>query len=115
MATLSESEFMGLDKSNVIDAAGIEKETGFAVLTITDSWDWSDEHAHLLALQNKLNAYFAFIETGEIYESYPEAKGRNIRIDVISRFPLSRKGKKLLELASESSRSLNVSIREFCY
>jgi hypothetical protein len=40
---------MALDHPKVIDAIGVEKEPGFAVLTLADSWDWEDEHTHILA------------------------------------------------------------------
>jgi hypothetical protein len=34
---------------------------------------WSDEWQHLLALQAKLNAYFDFVQSGQIFEVRPEA------------------------------------------
>ena len=42
---------MSLDKPKIVDAIGIEKDTGMAILTIVDSWDWAEEKRHLLALQ----------------------------------------------------------------
>jgi hypothetical protein len=83
---------MSPEKSNTVDAIGIEKDTGVAILTIIDSWDWIDEKRHLLALQEKLNAYFNCIESGEIYEAYPKAAGRKIIIDVIGRFSVPKIG-----------------------
>ncbi|PWU17391.1 MAG: hypothetical protein C5B50_11435 [Verrucomicrobia bacterium] len=80
---------MGLDNPKTVDAAGIEKETEFAVLTIADSWDWEDERQHLEALQTKLNAYFNFIESGQIRHSYPEAAGRKVVIEIVGKYPLS--------------------------
>jgi hypothetical protein len=56
---------MTLDTPDTVDAMGIEIGSGLAVLTIADELDWRDERAHLLALQTKLNAYFAFIESGQ--------------------------------------------------
>ena len=102
---------MSLDKPNLIDAAGIENETGFAVLTIADSWDWADERNHLLALQTKLNAYFAFIETGQLLEHYPEARGRQVLIDVVVRFPVPAVAREFLKKASATSAELGVLIR----
>jgi hypothetical protein len=78
---------MALDKPDIVDAVGIENDTGFAVLTIADYWDWDDEREHLLALQAKLNAYFRFIASGQIWKSYPDAARRQIVIDVVARFP----------------------------
>jgi|SRR5437016_2466958 len=102
---------MGLDKPDIVDAVGIENATGSAVLTIADSWDWNDERAHLLALQAKLNAYFKFIESGQMLNSYPEAAGRNVVIDVVARFPIPKIGVDLLEHASDTYAGLGVAIR----
>ena len=102
---------MPLDNPDVIDAVGIEKDSEFAALTIADSWDWQDEQKHLLALQAKLNAYFRFIESGQIWQSYPDAAGRQIVIDVIGRFPLPQLGIEFLTKASDACAGLGIRIR----
>ena len=33
-------------------------------------------------MQEKLNQYLGFIESGELLETYPDAQGRPVRIDV---------------------------------
>jgi hypothetical protein len=104
-----------LDNPNIVDTVGIEKKTGFAILTITDSWDWSDEQQHLLALQDKLNSYFHFIESGQIFHEYPNAKGRKLVIDVVTRFPLPEIGVNFLEKASAACTDLGVTVRNTYY
>jgi hypothetical protein len=102
---------MAIDKPGQVDAVGIEKNSDFAVLTILDAWDWQDEGKHLLALQSKLNAYFNFIESGQIWVSYPEAAGRQLVIDVVGRFPIPQVGIDLLHRASETCAILDLRIR----
>jgi hypothetical protein len=106
-----EALIMPLDKPDVVDAVGIEKGSDFVALTIADSLDWQDEQNHLLALQEKLNAYFRFVESGQIWESYPEAAGRQVVIDVIGRFPLPQVGIDFLKRASDTCADLGVRIR----
>lgn len=77
---------MSLDQIQKVDAIGEESKTNHAVLTILDSWDWIDVGAHLTALQAKLNAYFEFIESGQIWDAYPLAEKRQLRINVIFRY-----------------------------
>lgn len=36
-----------------------------------------------MLLQNKLNSYLAFVESGEIFDSYPNANGKQIKLDVL--------------------------------
>lgn len=103
---------MSLDSADTVDAAGVEDESGLAVLTIADSWAWDDTEAHLLALQNKLNAYFGFIESGEVFDSYPAARGRRIAIDIVSRFELPAPAIKFLKAASDAAAELNVILRQ---
>jgi len=79
---------MSLEQTNTVDAIGIEKGTENVILTITDSLDWSSEHDHLLLLQEKLNAYLCFVESGEIKETYPQAHGRSVVIQVITQYPI---------------------------
>lgn len=102
---------MSLETTSSVDAVGIENESGFAVLTIMDSWDWSDERNHLLALQAKINAYFQFIEGGQIWISYPAAIGRTIVIEVVCRFPLPNSATKLLHSANNVAADLDVAVR----
>lgn len=102
---------MSLENIKTIDAAGIEKESNCVVLTIADSWPWHDEQAHLLALQAKLNAYFCFIENEEIWQSYPYAVGRQVVIDIVTRFQMPEAGVRLVEAASAIARELKVEVR----
>jgi len=102
---------MSLDQPQTVDAVGIDKESGAVILTIADSWDWQDERPHLLALQAKLNAYFSFIESGQLSESHPNAPGRPLIIEVVSRFALPTSALDVMQRASLACRELGISIR----
>lgn len=39
-------------------------------------------------LQEKINSYLAFLESGEIYETHPKAHGKKIEIKVIGKYAL---------------------------
>jgi hypothetical protein len=101
---------MSLNDSNVVDAVGFEQLSNTVVLNILDSSTWDDELSHLLALQTKLNSYFAFVESGQVYEAYPEAIGRPLRIDIIGREPLPPTAITFLEKASEIAAQLSMKI-----
>ena len=76
---------MAVENLKVIDFASINKE-GNTVLTISDHLKWDDNNEHLLMLQNKINVYLSAIETGNLYEEYPDAKGRNIIINIVAQY-----------------------------
>ena len=103
-----EALVMPLEQTDKIDALGLESETGCAVLTIADSWHWDDEREHLSALQEKLNAYFEFIESGQVWESYPAATGRQLRINVVFRFRPPAVATEFLAKAAAVASELNV-------
>jgi hypothetical protein len=106
---------MSLDSINSIDAIGIESETGVVVLTIADSWGWSQMHEHLLTLQNKLNAYLEFIEAGQIWNEYPAAVGRQLRINVVFRFSPPASALQLLSKAAEAAAEIKTQISHEVY
>lgn len=91
---------MALENVHVIDAVGTDAATGVVVLTLIDGWDWTDERRHLAALQAKLNAYFEFVESGQLEESYPEARNCARRLEIITKHPVTPGGRRLLDQAA---------------
>jgi hypothetical protein len=95
-----------VDQTDKIDFYAIDKATGDLWLTISDHLHWDrDEANHLIILQNKLNAYLRFIESGEVFTKVPDAKDRNIVITLVGKFPLSKN-------ANELFRKAKISIEE---
>ena len=90
-------ELMSVEQPRIIDVISIETESGHAVLTISDHLDWTDCDFHMRVLQDKLNYYLAFIESGEILDSYPSAGGRHIVIEVIFKYPPLPPAQRLLQ------------------
>lgn len=93
-------EEMSIDQANVIDIAHVDKTSGDLWLTIADHMSWEeDEHNHLRLLQDKLNTYLRFVESGEVFETIPNAHGRRIVINVAGKFPLSPNARKFFDQA----------------
>ncbi len=70
---------MSIEDLQVVDFIGTASDEA-VVLTISDHLEWDKEHH--LKLQEKLNTYLSFIESGEIYESYPAAMGKLLKISL---------------------------------
>lgn len=102
---------MAIDKVNTIDLIGIDNKTGDAMLTISDHLDWEDISTHLHVLQEKINTYLRFIESGEIYESYPKAKGKKIVIEIVGKYELSSEGKDFFEKAKPIIKEAGIDIQ----
>jgi hypothetical protein len=76
---------MTVTDTGVVDFVSIDNATGECVLTISDHLPW-DEKDHLYLLQEKLNAYLRFLESGEVFGTYPQAQGKSIRISIAMKF-----------------------------
>ena len=100
---------MSVDDSRIVDAIGVDRTSGEVILTVADHREWNDAE-HLELLQLKLNAYLAFIESGEIVESYPDARGRQIRIDIVCKFEPDKGAGEFLSHAQEAVRSAGFAI-----
>lgn len=74
---------MPVDKPDVIDFIGVDRDTGAVTLAISDHLPWHEPAEHLRTLQAKLNRYLAFVEGGELLEAYPSAVGREVQFLVV--------------------------------
>jgi hypothetical protein len=74
---------MSVVETDVIDAIGLEKEAQRVFLSIIDALVWDAEDVHLYTLQEKINTYLHFIESGELDKALPDGKGFDIAIELI--------------------------------
>jgi len=73
---------MGLEHPAVLDAFAHDKRRDTLVLAMYETRPWTGEEAHILQLQEKLNAYASFILDGEMGESFPQFVGKPIEIQL---------------------------------
>lgn len=92
---------MAVQNTSEVDAIGIDNITGNVTLAIFDSLDWGDEDEHLLLLQEKLNVYLSFIESGEVYSVYEQANGRNFKIKIHFKNNIPQSCKEFLNTVTE--------------
>jgi hypothetical protein len=101
---------VGIDSPQTIDAISLDRPEKTVTMTIFDAWDWLDEDRHLLAMQTKVNSYFDFIQSGQIFESYPKAVGKQLLIDVVTQYPIPAKAVELLRRADALATKLNARV-----
>ena len=73
---------MSILEENVIDSASIEN--GILILTISDHLKWDNEH--LFLLQEKINSYIQYIESGQVFEDFGESSYETIEIQLIYKY-----------------------------
>jgi hypothetical protein len=102
---------MSVEQLDVVDIISTDEKTGHVVLTISDHLDWSDSIQHQTILQAKFNKYLAFVESGELLERYPDAKGRPVALKVALKFKPDIQGFQFLARAKEVIESADFSLR----
>ncbi|MES3110435.1 DUF6572 domain-containing protein [Sphingomonas aurantiaca] len=88
---------MSIVDTGNIDAIGIDKVSGDVVLNISDHLDWGEEASHVKALEEKVNAYLGYLESGQLIEDMPEARGRRPMIAVYHQFAPTETAKQVLD------------------
>ena len=102
---------MSIEQADTVDAIGIETSSGKVILTIADHLSWEEEHDHLLALQNKINTYLAFVESGELHAVYPDSVDREPVIEIVMKLPPSRAGIEFLGRIQPILESSGIGLR----
>ena len=103
---------MAVDQADKIDAIGVDRRSGCVVLTISDHLPWSSAaDSHLELLREKLNAYLAFIESGQLIETYPDAIGRDVVINVVGKYDLSTPASEFLDNATATVSAAGLTLR----
>lgn len=82
----------------VIDAIAVDKSSNTLVLLAIDPFKWSIQEAdHLKAIQEKMNTYVRFIESGEYREHYPDNEFDGFKIVLRFKYQFSKHGIKFFE------------------
>jgi hypothetical protein len=102
---------MSIDQTDKIDFLLTDKEKTQVILVISDHLDWEeDEGEHLLLLQDKLNAYLAFIESGQMTQERPDLADLPVVIQVSAKYPLSKEATKFYAMAGETVTEAGVAL-----
>jgi hypothetical protein len=91
---------MSIDEADKIDLMFTDKEKTRVDLVISDHLDWEeDEGEHLLLLQDKINSYLHFIESGQLTQERPDLAGLPVLIRVSGKYLPSEEATKFYRLA----------------
>ncbi len=103
---------MSILEKNKVDAIGKSKIENKVALMIADHLDWENELEHLILLQYKINTYISFIESGQVYDAYPDAKSVDGFIfELEFKYKLTENCKKLLGVFRKSTQNLRIDIK----
>jgi hypothetical protein len=82
---------MSILDTNVVDVIGIDPPNRITRLGISDHLKWDEaEPDHLVLLQEKINTYLVYLESGQIYENNPNTKNCKFEIELVAKYELSQ-------------------------
>ncbi|WP_369310064.1 DUF6572 domain-containing protein [Providencia rettgeri] len=78
-----------LNKIDLITVTCDDVEPPQAILVITDHLQWSEcTNEHLYKLQEKINKYIDFVESGEMLEKYPDTFYKDIVFKIFFKYKI---------------------------
>ena len=102
---------MSVEQSGTIDLIGDEGKDGIVYLGVTDHLDWAHhQREHLLLLQEKLNTYIQFVESGQIYDGREHLKSRRLQIKVFGQHPLNQEATEFYARASAVLKDMGIDL-----
>ncbi|MGE8143801.1 DUF6572 domain-containing protein [Pseudomonas frederiksbergensis] len=103
---------MSIVETKVVDIIAVpEWEPDHVILVITDHLEWGDKSQqgeHLLLLQEKINTYIAFIESGQLLEAYPPSKGKLPIIRINGLYELPEQGEAFIDRVTEVLKGVGI-------
>ncbi len=98
-----------LDRETV-DGIALDKDGKGIRLLITDHLDWSNEYHHLLALQEKINAYIAFCEDHQYNQVYKDISVEYAILEIHFKHEPTRKAMNFLEQVQRRVNEIGIAI-----
>lgn len=104
---------MSVLDNDKVDGIALNNEEEAVVLLLTDHLDWGNEYEHLTVLQEKINAYIAFLENEQYKEIYPEEIIKKGIIEIDFQYELTQNAINFLQTVQDQVGKLGIIIQ--CY
>lgn len=102
---------MALEDTDKLDGVAYDAEERSLVMLLTDAWGWGDDEAatHLGLLQDKVNAYATFAQSGQWRGMWPDAEPERFVIQLSIKDPYGAGLARFLDRASAQLAPAGVS------
>ena len=101
---------MSITDLNKIDIIATRPDSDVVKLVITDPLGWEDTHGHAALLQEKINTYIAFIESGQLatVKEPPIPESPEVWITLVAQQQPSQDGQEFLTQVDEFLRGIGL-------
>ncbi len=104
---------MSVIDEKIIDSMAVTNDDEGIILLIADHLDWEDEYNHLVILQEKINAYIAFLESEQYKDVYNSKSFRYGIIEIHFKYKITEKAKCFLNTVQKQICNIGVIIQYF--
>jgi len=101
-----------IDKEK-IDAIAITPDGEGIKFLITDHLNWTDEYKHLLVMQEKINIYIMFLESGQYKDVYINMEFQYVVIEIHFMYEPTEKARPFLQTVQNQISQMGIRI-EYC-
>lgn len=107
---------MAIDNINVIDGIGIDESRSAVCLLLADHLKWEQddnslsEYDHLMLLQDKINAYIAYLESKQYTQQYPNVVFEMAVIEIHFKYDISDNCEKFLNAVQDQIGQYGIKI-----
>lgn len=93
---------MSVIDKNVIDGMAFDEKENTLIMEIYDhlSSEDMDEYEHLMMLQDKLNTYLDFFESGQYLDSYPGIIVKEVSLNIHFKYDITDNFTKFLDFVT---------------
>lgn len=104
---------MSVIDKKTIDSIAVTNDDEGIILLITDHLEWKDEYNHLVILQEKINAYISFLESGQYKEIYNNKEFRYGIIEIHFKYQPIENAKQFLKTVQNQISETGLIIQYF--
>ena len=107
---------MAIDNTNIIDGIGIDESRSAVCLLLADHLKWEQddnslsEYDHLMLLQDKINAYIAYLESKQYTQQYPNVVFEMAVIEIHFNYDISDNCEKFLNAVQDQIGQYGIKI-----
>lgn len=102
---------MSVLDSKTIDSMAVTNDYKGIILLISDHLDWKNEYQHLKILQNKINEYISFLQSGQYKEVYSNYEFEYGVIEVHFLNKITKNTKNFLQIVQNQTIKLGITIQ----
>jgi len=90
-----------MQKHQQVDVVSLDPKTDRVVLSMVETRSWGDKGALMPDLQEKMNTYLGYVESGQLVKDYPAMKGKKIAFRLHVAFPPTAREEKLIDIVKQ--------------